>query len=150
MIRLFLSITLFITALTGSALAQAVSECDWRATASAIAEPWEENTRTFANGDVRLAVLDTIEPGAAALNILVLSPPRDEMGGRQCRIVSFSEGMGFFGASLEGMAASYDPAIGLTFMIWVELFNPDTGLGIPRVLQMTLNQATGAIGTMLQ
>ena len=102
-----------------------------------------------ATGAVRLAVLDTIEPGAAALNILVLSPPEVEMGGRQCRIVSLETGIGFFGATLDGMTAAYDPAVGLIFGIPVQLFVPETGMGRPARLRLTVNQATGQIGASL-
>ena len=133
-----------------AARAQVVAECDDRALAGNIVEPWEENSRSFANGDVRLAVLDTIEPGAAAFNILVLSPPFGMMGERQCRIVSLENGFGFFAATLNGMRAAYDPSRGLTFAIDVELFNPQTGLGTPAVLRLTLNQATGEIGAVVE
>ena len=63
--------------LSGTAVAQEVWECDWRNTASSIFEPWEEFTRTFANGAVRIAVIDMVEPGGAPLHLLVLSPPYD-------------------------------------------------------------------------
>ena len=45
-------------------LAQEVGECDWRAASAAIAEPWETNTRTFANGAIRLAVLRDLQARA--------------------------------------------------------------------------------------
>jgi len=136
--------------LSGPAFAQVVSECDWRARAENIVEPWEDNTRVFANGDVRLAILDTIEPGAVPVNILVLSPPYDEMGGRQCRIISLGDGIGFSDATLEGMAAAYDPAIGLIFNIHVALYDPEGSTAIPTSIRVTLNQATGEIGASLQ
>jgi hypothetical protein len=132
------------------ARAQVVAECDARALAGNIVEPWEENSRSFANGNVRLAVLDTIEPAAAAFNILVLSPPFGMMGERQCRIVSLDSGLGFFSATLRGMRAGYDPTIGLNFAIDVQLFNPQTGLGSPAVLRLTLNQASGEIGAVVE
>ena len=77
--------------------AQSVSNCDWRARADAIAEPWEVNTRTYANGAVRVAMLDTIEPGAGALHLLVMAPPYDDLGLRKCDVVSFDGGIGFAG-----------------------------------------------------
>ena len=60
-------------ALVSPAQAQEAVWCDWPARADAIVEPWSQNTRTFANGDVRLALLDTIEPAAADKTAL-LSP----------------------------------------------------------------------------
>ncbi len=45
--------------------AQTVGDCDtWQTSARNLAEPWEANSRTFANGDIRVALLDTIEPAA--------------------------------------------------------------------------------------
>ncbi|CAN0606350.1 unnamed protein product, partial [Ectocarpus sp. 12 AP-2014] len=78
-------------------LAQSVGDCDWRASAQALVEPWDapENTRTFANGDVRLAIIDTIEPAAGAFHLIILSPPYDEVGGRQCQVVSTNSSVGF-------------------------------------------------------
>ena len=58
-------VLLLVLASAAHASAQSVEDCDWRASAQALIEPWEDNTRTFANGDVRLAVTDTIEPAAA-------------------------------------------------------------------------------------
>ncbi len=113
--------------------------------ASAIAEPWEEATRTFANGAVRLAVIDTLEPAAAAFHLLILSPPYDELGDRQCRMVSFFEGSGYGAMTLDNMSADYDPAYGLTFEIWVQVYNPDTAHFDHGSLFITLNQSTGEI-----
>lgn len=134
-----------------AAEAQEVSPCaDHRSAAQAIAEPWEENTRTFANGDVRLAIIDTIEPAAAAFHLLVLSPPFDEVGGRQCAVVSSQNGMGFGGLELTGMQAGYDPAQGLTFAIPATRWVQESDSYLPATLSVTLNQATGAIRAVLE
>ena len=114
MIRTTLS-ALALLALALPVAAQTVEECDWRAAAQALIEPWEENTRTFANGDVRLALTDVIEPAAGAFHLVILSPPFDELGGRQCRVVSAVGSTGFAGLTLVGMTSAYDPSIGLTF-----------------------------------
>ena len=37
--------------------AQQARLCDWQASAQALVEPWNENTRVFANGNVRVAGL---------------------------------------------------------------------------------------------
>ncbi|MEL6609523.1 MAG: hypothetical protein AAFO58_07520 [Pseudomonadota bacterium] len=129
--------------------AQDVSDCDWRARADAVVEPWSTFSRTFANGDVRLALLDVVEPAAGALHILVISPPYDELGIRQCKVVSYEGSMGFGGALFEDLAASYDPAIGLTFDMDVQTFDPATSGFAAAVLRITVNQATGNIGAAL-
>ena len=135
-------------ALVSPAVAQEVGECDWRASAHAIAEPWEQTTRTFANGRTRLAVLDLIEPAAGAYYMLVLSPPEDGLGGRQCRVVGAGNGMGFAGLKFETLEAGYDPAIGLMFSLPVSVY--DDGDFRSHDLHLTLNQATGHIGAKLK
>ena len=128
----------------GAVFAQTVADCDWRARADAIVEPWQANTRSYANGDVRVALLDAIEPAAGALHLLVISPPRDELGARQCRVVSLDGSMGFAGMLFEDGAASYDPAQGLLLSYDVQRLAGDGGF-VPDVLSVVINQATGAI-----
>lgn len=123
-----------------------VHDCSgFEASSENIVEPWEENTRTFANGAVRIAVLDTAEPAAAAFHLLILSPPYDELGLRQCRVVSFRDGMGYGSMSLEGLDAGYDPATGLTLELPISVYNPETALFDQGALFVTINQATGAV-----
>lgn len=129
-----------------AAWADTVEPCrDNRSNAWNLAEPWEVNTRLFAEGKVRLAVIDTIEPAAAAFHLLVLSPPYDELGGRQCRVISFDGQSGFAGMDLAGLVAGYSPAVGLTFEIPVKVFAPETAESVPALLRVTLDQATGEI-----
>ncbi|MCR8549382.1 hypothetical protein M4578_16240 [Salipiger sp. P9] len=135
---------LALIALATPLAAQEVLPCEWQARANAIAEPWEQNTRTFANGAVRLAVLDTIEPAAGAFWLLILSPPYNELGDRQCRVVGYNGG-GFSGMSLADLGASYDPARGLTFTLPVQLYNQATAGFGRAALSVTVNQATGAV-----
>ena len=131
--------------------AQTVNECDdWLVSARNLAEPWAENTRTFANGKTRLAVIDTAEPAAASFHLLVLSPPYGEhMEGRQCRVISYDGGLGFNHIDLEGMQAAYDPATGLIFDITVYIWISDLNI-VVRGLYMTLNQATGDISVEIR
>lgn len=134
--------------LAAPALAQEVGPCDSRASAAHLMEPWEETTRTFAGGRTRIAVLDTIEPALGAFHLLVISPPFDEVGGRQCRVVSYQGTMGFAGMRLDRMDASYNPATGLALAVPVQV--PDAnGLPADATLHVLLNQGTGAITTEL-
>ncbi|MEM1233339.1 MAG: hypothetical protein AAGH70_04365 [Pseudomonadota bacterium] len=141
--RLRTAATLSLLAVPATAFE--VGPCDWRASAAAIAEPWEENTATYARGMVRLALLDTVEPAAGAFHILVLSPPFDEIGTRQCRVISQGNSIGFAGADFKTLSTSYDPAKGLTFRMSVTLFDPETAGFKEADVAFTLNQATGAI-----
>jgi hypothetical protein len=129
--------------------AQVVEDCDWRASLSALPEPWEAATRTFAKGAVRLAIADVIEPAAGALYMVVLSPPHDELGARQCKVIGASPGIGFGGMTLAGMQSGYDPAQGLMFSVAVSAFQAESGDFEDGTLTFTVNQATGAISAAL-
>ena len=129
--------------------AQAVRDCDELASAQAIAEPWAANTRTFANDRVRLAVIDTLEPAAAAFHLMVLSPPFDELGERQCKLVGLDGKLGFAGLTLEGIETSYDPAKGLTWGLSATVYDPASGGFTQSPLSVTINQATGEISADL-
>lgn len=146
MIRL---VTLAAAAWPAAAAAQEVGPCDFRASAAAVIEPWEAHSRSFAEGAVRLALMDAIEPGAGPVHVLVLSPPYGMLGDRQCRIVSYRGGMGFADADFAALSAGYDPATGLTFRLPVEIFTGDEGFA-PRDLVFTVNQATGAIAARFE
>ena len=146
MIRL----TALALCLAAPAMAQEIGTCDdYRSSAALLAEPWEENTRVFAEGAVRLALIDTYEPAAAAFHLVVLSPPYDELGFGQCALVSFDGGMGFAGLNVAATEADYDPATGLTFTIPATRWLMETDTYVDAVLHMTLNQATGAITAKL-
>lgn len=146
MVRQFIA-ALALTFMGTHVSAQVVNECDWQASAWNLVEPWETNSRTFSNGRTRLALLDTIEPGAAPLHILVLSPPEDELGGRQCRVVSLHDGFGFAGIEFDRLTASYNPATGLSFRVPVQEYDAGNAFMRGWTLAFTLNQATGQIAT---
>ncbi|KNG94657.1 hypothetical protein [Pseudaestuariivita atlantica] len=129
--------------------AQVIQDCLWEGTAQAIVEPWEEHTRTFANGQTRLTLLDRIEPAAGAFHLHLLSPPRDELGSRQCRIISHTWSTGFAGVYWDAMQTGYDPAVGLLFDVPVQVYNPATAMFDNMMLSFTLNQSTGEIDTVL-
>ena len=142
----------FLIALTAAGLphtglAQEVHDCDWRANSWNISEPWLENTRTFANGNVRLARLDTVEPAVGGFHLLILSPPYDELGNRQCKVISLAGTLGFANMWFDQLTASYDPATGLLFGLPVEIHDQAVGTPLPAYLGVQLNQATGEIHT---
>ena len=140
---------LTLTALPAQAVT--VAPCDGLASVRAIAEPWEANTRIFANGDIRLVVLDTIEPAAGAFHLAILHPPRDELGSPMCSQVSASEGIGFGGMDIGPATASYDPARGLTVALPVSVYDPDAAefYTVKRLL-VTINQSSGAVMAVVE
>jgi len=140
-LRLSLLAVLFGWAAT--AHAAEVHDCaDAETGAEFIAEPWRDNTRAFSQGDVRLILLDRIEPAAGAYHLMLLSPPFDDFGQPTCHVVSFAGEIGYPQMTLEGMTSGYDPARGLLFGVLV-----DVGLDVAekRTLVLELNQATGEL-----
>ncbi|GAA4220292.1 hypothetical protein GGQ68_000569 [Sagittula marina] len=126
-----------------------VSDCDWQSNAQNIPEPWEAHSRTFANGNVRLTMLDTIEPALGWAWLMVQSPPEQDWGGRQCKLLGL-DGAGFAGMKFDTLNADYDPSVGLMFSLLVDVFNPATGDSDTLPLWLTLNQSTGAIDAKLR
>jgi len=121
----------------------------WLANPIFIAEPWEDNTRTWANGAIRLAVLDTMgEPACCSVHLLVISPNlRADYGGQVvCNVVSAREGeLGWSDIDLRGARSSYDPARGL--LIEVPVRNYVDGIDYrPGTLRLRINQQIGAVG----
>ena len=137
--------------LPGAALAQEIGACeDYRSSAALLAEPWEENTRVFAEGEVRLALIDTFEPAAAAFHLIILSPPYDELGFGQCKLVSGEGGSGFAGLNVAATEADYDAAKGLMFTIPATRWLMESDTYEDAVLHVTLNQATGEVTAVLE
>lgn len=149
MIRLALSALLLAPAIAAADPA-AVTSCADRALAFNLVEPWEANTATYGNAAIRIALLDTVEPAAAAVHLMVISPPLDELGLRQCRLISLAPGSGFYDVDFGGRSADYDAGRGLTLTFPAQRFVPDTGLGAPAKLTVTVNQRTGKIAADLK
>ena len=135
--------------LAAPAAAQSVGDCGDLTLAQYLPEPWEDHTATYAEGQIRVAVLDTMEPAAAAMHLLVISPPLDDAGGRQCKLVSLSGGAGqpsgFLNIDFGAREARYDPARGLVLAMPVEAFSPDKAVGNQGELTVTVNQSSGEV-----
>lgn len=147
---LTLSVALLIAA--PAALAEPhLTECGWQADIAFLAEPWAENSKTFANGDIRLVVADTLaEPICCPQHILILAPdPQDPLGGRFCRQISDTPtGLGFLWARVGQASATYDPATGLTVSVPVERYDAENGGSDPdgaAIVRFVINQAAGTI-----
>mgnify|MGYP000510063448 CR=1 FL=1 len=126
--------------------AQEVSVCDIALQMDKIASPEDLNVRHFANGQVLVAVVYDVRADAAqALSVLVVSPPLDEHGQRQCRLVGASDVAGYAALILDKADAAYDPAIGLTVSFPAVVMPTTESLGDKIDLAVTINQATGQI-----
>lgn len=133
-------------------LAQVITDCEWIGNPANIVEPWDVNSRTFANGNIRVAWLDTGgEPVCCASHLLILSPSgdgHDEPIYRQCLVASAQPGMGFYDIDVPGMTASYDPNKGLLLSVPIGHWHPgmENGAGpIPDRMEIRINQANGSV-----
>ncbi|MDP1738708.1 MAG: hypothetical protein Q8L23_14870 [Caulobacter sp.] len=132
------------------ALSAAVRECDG-ATEGAynIVEPWEANSRTFYQGRVRVAFLDTGgEPACCSGHLLVIFYADDNPESFTCRLVSESDGRGFAGIDFKGLRSSYDPARGLLLTFGYSAYPVDGGFdaGPTRgVARVRINIPAGAV-----
>lgn len=141
-----------LSLLATPAMAQVITDCDWIGNPGNIVEPWDQNSRTFANGAIRVAWLDTGgEPACCSSHLLILSPNGDgsaEPIFRQCRIASASPGMGFYGLDIQRITADYDPARGLLLSLPVFHWHQGVENGAPPIeerMEIRINQATGAV-----
>ncbi|QIR84152.1 hypothetical protein [Paracoccus sp. AK26] len=149
MIRLgMIHLATALTLLGGAAQSQQVevTPCGDGPRVDTIAEPWEQNTATYANGEVRLALLDMVEPAGGAWKLVVISPPRDELGLRQCRVIG-ANGIGFYGLDFASRRATYDSQQGLVVTFRATRYADAAPEGEPYTLVVTINQQTGKIGT---
>ena len=101
--------------LTGAAMAAEVHDCDGAENPGNIVEPWDQNTRTFYKGEVRVALIDTGgEPACCSAQLLVLAPdPTDETGDRSCHLITNKGGVGFGDIVFAKLTATYNPKTGL-------------------------------------
>ncbi|MBI1405660.1 MAG: hypothetical protein GC145_05995 [Caulobacter sp.] len=149
--------TLAAAALVGTAalaspgLAATVRDCDgYTDSAANIVVPWEENSRTFYNGQVRVAVLDTGgEPACCSAHLLILfyNEPEDEPGGMVCKLVSDTGTSGFAGIDAASINSRYDPARGLLLSFRYAVF-PADGDGartVPGTAAVRINLARGTV-----
>jgi hypothetical protein len=112
-----------------------------------IAEPWEKNTKTFYNGQVRVALLDTGgEPACCSLHLLVMSPgaSKDEPAYQECHVVSDHANFGFGNIGFEKLTAAYDPKKGLLITFPFIISNGDDEQH-PGVAKLRLNLAKGTL-----
>jgi hypothetical protein len=137
-------IALVLTSVT--AQAGVVGECGTLNALENLAEPWEENTKTFYNGQVRIALVDTGgEPVCCSTHLVIMVPQNDEMGGSKCMVysqVKYSEEeipsyMGFQNIDFKNIEASYDSTKGLTLSIpyttYIDGIDSKYGVGKVRI-----------------
>lgn len=120
-----------------------LNDCDWRASAEMIVEPWEANTAS--SDDIRIALIDTAEPALAAFHLLVLSP--DPEGGRQCNLLSAHPDEGFGAIDFEGIEIA-DVPDGLMLAVSTFYYNDAMGsvdMENPVYLHLIIDPEAGTI-----
>lgn len=138
-----------IATLPLAANAQSVTSCvdAYPASIAAVAEPLKENTRAFANGAIRLTIMDTEEPACCSFYVAVVYPNPE--GYADCALVSYTRGFGgFSGLRFSDKGAQYDPARGLTIPFETTIFD-GTMFGPGPTLSITVNQATSRVTATL-
>jgi hypothetical protein len=107
------AVALIATALPAAAVH--VRECDEIASLQSLAEPWEKNIKSFYQGQVRVALLDTGgEPVCCSMHLVIMMPNNDiPAEGRVCRLVSQKDHLGFESIDMSRLRTSYDPKRGL-------------------------------------
>lgn len=127
--------------------AAALKDCDDYASAGLVVEPWEQNTRTFYNGAVRVAVTDTGgEPVCCSSWLVVIFPDvEDELGGRRCMMLGQGEGTGWAGLDVKAIRSSYSAATGLILTVPVKVMRED-GNGVrPATVKLALDLRTSRL-----
>lgn len=136
--------------LAAPAGAAVVRDCgDDLATASArnIMEPWEKNSRTFYNGQVRVALIDTGgEPACCSEHLLIISPEGDEGHGQDaCHLVSDHDNFGFGAIDFPKVTSTYDPKKGLLITFPYSISDMNGGAPKPGVAKVRVNLAKGTL-----
>ena len=122
-------------------------DCSGPGGIDSVMEPWQDSTRTFANGAIRIVWLDTGgEPACCSSHMGILAPdPNDELGFRQCKILSDgAKWTGFQFVNIKGVTSSYDASKGLLLSVPVERYI-DGIKSKKAVIDVRINQATGSI-----
>lgn len=141
------SVLAFVTTLMATPIAAQVAlPCDWQARADAIVSPWEEkNSATFANGDVRVALIDVAEPAGASFYLHITHPPYDSLGLRTCTVVGLGENIGYAAIFFDELEAGYDPAGDFKFEVPAIIYLPEHNFQNSALLSITVNQALGEV-----
>lgn len=106
------------------AAAATIRDCDWAASAQSLAEPWEKHTKTFLNGGVRIALIDTGgEPVCCSTHLLILAENKSQpQEGRICKLLSNDKDLGFEWIFFDKITAAYHPSRGLDLTVPFKLY----------------------------
>ena len=103
---------------------------------------WQEPTRAYANGNVRLIKIDIEEPACCAVFLMVLYPVPDQPF-LNCALIGRDDSFGWADLNLPSAMSDYDPQTGLAITLPVRAFDGDTFQ--EEQLRVTIDQALGSI-----
>jgi hypothetical protein len=145
---LAVSTLLAVLGLASPALAVTVRDCDGITDSAAnIVEPWEASARSFYQGRVRVASLDTGgEPACCSAHLLILFYGNGDPESFVCRLVSDRGQTGFAGIDFRTLKSSYDPQRGLLLTFGYSVMPPDGGPDAARgIARVRINVSSGAV-----
>lgn len=151
MIRIFLTAALTTVISFLPATADVVRDCGDRVGVGAIAEPWEQFSRGYANNTVRIAVLDYEDPASSSLILMALYWTTDPHEGRVCKIITATDGFpgGWADIQFSEITSDYSPNEGLIVSVPVLPYDAvgHTGPDESAKYSVTfaVNRATGAL-----
>lgn len=134
-----------LTLMATQAQAFVAAPCGPEFTPLTITEPWEENSRTFANGAIRIfeIFVDPNVASGAALGILHPTAP-DSDAYRRCTAIYAGIDFRYFGqAHVAEATAVYDASVGLIISVPVSFVD-----GNRVMLRFAVNQATGVVSLL--
>ena len=135
----------FNVLLAGGAMAQDVRDCrDFGR--GVIIDPVDMKGRSYANGDVTIAVVhDGRSNSGDSLFILVYAPDTENPEQKQCRMIGMEEGRGYANVRLEAANADYTAADGLTVIIPARIYLMESGFSNTTMLSVNVNRASDEI-----
>ncbi len=133
-----------LLSLSLSAQAQSMQMCaqNWLASAQFIVEPWDQHSRTVADGRVRLTWIDSFgEPVGLSSWLMVMMPDEkepieDPIGLTQCFLVGGAD-YGFSSLAFDQMQVT-DGLI-VNVVVPVGLYDPETGTETGDVLELSID-----------
>ncbi len=109
-------------------------------------EPWAENTRTYRQGKVRVALLSRGEHKNGAFYLLVLTELGEGKGTRACWVVGHQPWEGYEAIDFQGIAPYHNGANELILTFPVQGYNfEDPTKPVQRKLQVIINHKTNGM-----
>lgn len=128
------------------ASAQEVRDCIALDRSKVILNPLDMNARTYANGEVSLAVVhDGRSHSYDSLFVLVYAPDLENETKRNCRMIGQGEGRGYTDVRLRAAVADYTAADGLTVEVPARIFRKEDGSSNTTLLSVNVNRTTNEI-----